>query len=63
MVRSSRYPDAFGGKGLMVNTRTFRIEAEGLVDGQPRARLTAIVQRRQDGSRQPMVILEWSGVR
>ena len=56
-------PGRFGGKGLMVNTRTFRIEAEGLVDGQPRARLTAIVQRRQDGTRQPIVILEWSGVR
>ncbi len=56
-------PGRFGGRGLMVNTRTFRIEAEGLVEGQPRARLTAIVQRRQDIARQPMAILEWSGVR
>ena len=56
-------PGRFGGRGLMVNTRTFRIEAEGLVDGQPRARLTTIVQRRQDGGRQPVAILEWSGIR
>jgi len=56
-------PGRFGGRGLMVNTRTFRIEAEGLVDGQTRARLTAIVQRRQDGGRQPVAILEWSGIR
>ncbi len=56
-------PGRFGGRGLTVTTRTFRIEAEGLVDGVPRARVTAIIQRRQENARQPMAVLEWSGVR
>jgi general secretion pathway protein K len=56
-------PGRFGGRGFMVNTRTFRIEAESQIEGQPRARLTAIIQRRQDNANQPIVILEWSGVR
>jgi general secretion pathway protein K len=50
--------------GFAVITRTFRIEAEGLIDGRPRASITAIVQRRQGtGSGSPIVTLEWSGVR
>lgn len=40
-------------------TDTFRIEAEGLVEGRPRATVTAIVQKRDKGP----LILEWSGVR
>ena len=56
-------PGRFGGRGLNVTTRTFRIEAEGLVDGRPRVRLTAIVQRRADNTRQPIAVLEWSGLR
>jgi len=52
------------GGGFAVITRTFRIEAEGLMDGRPRASITAIVQRRQGtGSGSPIVTLEWSGVR
>ena len=41
-------------------SQTFRIEAEGLIDGRLRASVTAIVQRRNDGT---LVVLEWSGVR
>ncbi|HEU5323342.1 MAG TPA: hypothetical protein VFX28_21215 [Methylomirabilota bacterium] len=56
-------PGRWGGRGLTVTTRTFRIEAEGLVDGQVRARLTAIVQRRTDQGTDTMAVLEWSGAR
>src|SRR5262249_3431775 len=56
-------PGRFGGRGLNVTSRTFRIEAEGLVDGRPRVRLTAIVQRRADNAKQPIAVLEWSGLR
>jgi general secretion pathway protein K len=42
-----------------VATQTFRIEADGIVEGQPRASVTAIVQKRNNG----MVVVEWSGVR
>ena len=53
----------FSGRGLTFTSQTFRIEAEGLVDGQVRARLTAIVQKRTDTSGQGVTVLEWSGVR
>ena len=56
-------PGQFGGRGLAVTTRTFRIEAEGLVGGEVRARLTAIVQRRADAASDGVLVLEWSGVR
>ena len=56
-------PSQFGGRGLAVNTRTFRIDAQGLVEGQVRARLTAIVQKRPGTGGDTMVVLEWSGVR
>ena len=42
-------------------SQTFRIEAEGLIDGRPRASLTAIVHRRLAPT--TIVVLEWSGVR
>jgi len=42
-----------------VATQTFRIEADGLLEGQPRASVTAIVQKRNNG----VVVVEWSGVR
>lgn len=35
----------FGGRRLTVQSNTFRIDAEGLVAGEPRARIVAIVQR------------------
>ncbi len=56
-------PGQFGGRGLTLTTRTFRVEAEGLVDGQVRARLTAIVQRRAETGGEGIAVLEWSGVR
>ena len=39
-------PGRYGGRGLAVSSATFRIEAEGRVSGQPRARIVTIVQRR-----------------
>jgi type II secretory pathway component PulK len=56
-------PGQFGGRGLATTTRTFRVDAEGLVGGEVRARLTAIVQRRADAANDSMAVLEWSGVR
>jgi general secretion pathway protein K len=56
-------PGRFGGRGLATVTRTFRVEADGRVDGQVRARLTAVIQRQAGGSGQSAVaVLEWSGV-
>ena len=56
-------PGQFGGRGLAITTRTFRVEAEGIVGGEVRARLTAIVQRRADAANDSVIMLEWSGVR
>jgi general secretion pathway protein K len=56
-------PGQFGGRGLATTTRTFRIEAEGIVGGEVRARITAIVQRRADAANDSVIVLEWSGVR
>lgn len=55
-------PNTVSGRGLAVQSRTFRIEAEGIVDGRVAARVTAIVQRR-DGSPPSIVVLEWTGLR
>jgi general secretion pathway protein K len=41
-------PGRFTGKGLTVGSSTFRIEADGLLADQPRARVVAIVQRRAE---------------
>ena len=38
-------PPRFAGKGLGVGSVTFRIEAEGRIGGEPRARIVAIIQR------------------
>lgn len=54
-------PGRFAGRGLAVTTRTFRVEAAGLVDGRVRARLTAIIQRRVEADAPAIVVLEWSG--
>jgi general secretion pathway protein K len=53
----------FGNRGLAVTTRTFRIDAEGILDGQVRARITAIVQKRTDTGTETVSVVEWSGVR
>jgi len=39
-------PGRFGGRGFDVASQTFRIEAEGVVAAEPKARIVAIVQRR-----------------
>ena len=44
---------------FVTTSQTFRIEAEGFIEGRLRASVTAIVQRRNDG----IAMLEWSGVR
>jgi general secretion pathway protein K len=56
-------PGNFGARNLAVTTRTFRIEAEGIVDDRVAARLTAIVQKRTDVDPPSVVILEMSGAR
>jgi len=53
----------FAGRGFAVTSRTFRIEAQGLIEGQVRARLTAVVQKRTDQNGETVVVREWSGVR
>jgi general secretion pathway protein K len=49
----------FGGQGFTVRSQTFRIEAEGLVDGRSLARLTVIVQKRATTRGLALTILEW----
>jgi general secretion pathway protein K len=63
--RDGPYPNLgrFGGRGFALTSRTFRVEAEGLVDGRVRARVTAIVQKRSEAGRAGIAILEWSGLR
>ncbi len=52
-------PGKFGGRNLSVATRTFRIEAEGIVDDRVVARLIAIVQRRTEADPPSALVLEW----
>jgi general secretion pathway protein K len=56
-------PGQFAGRNLIVTSRTFRIEAQGLVAGQVRARLIAIVQKGAGAAGPGVTVLEWSGVR
>jgi general secretion pathway protein K len=53
----------WGGRGLLAASRTFRVRAQGLLDGQVRARLTAVVQKRTEGAGGSLVVLEWSDSR
>jgi general secretion pathway protein K len=55
-------PPRFSGRGLGATTRTFRLEAEGKLDGRVRARARAIVQLRGDPTTPSVVVLEWSGI-
>ena len=50
------------GLGIEYTSRTFRVEAQGIIDGKVRARLTAVVQVRPDASGPNMAVLEWSGL-
>jgi general secretion pathway protein K len=63
--RQAPYTSAgrFTNRGLTFTSSTFRIEAQGLVDGQVRARLTAIVQKGQGTGGESVAVIEWSGVR
>jgi general secretion pathway protein K len=58
----NQVPGQFGARGLGVSTRTFRVEAEGIVDARVAARLTAVIQKRP-GTPPSVAILAWSGVR
>lgn len=49
----------FGGRGVTLTSRTFRVKAEGSVDGRVTARLTAVVQKRLDGALPSIAVLEW----
>jgi general secretion pathway protein K len=40
----------FGGRGLVTEAQHFRVESIGLVDGQPRYRISAVIQRKLDTS-------------
>jgi general secretion pathway protein K len=56
-------PPRFTGRGLVDRSRIYRIEAVGLLDGKPHARLTAIVETGDNLNRPQMRVLSWSGVR
>jgi general secretion pathway protein K len=49
----------FGGRGLILTSRTFRVKAEALVDGRVAARVTAVLQKRLDGGLPTIAVLEW----
>jgi general secretion pathway protein K len=51
-------PGQFGGRGFAVTTRTFRVTAEGIVNGRVAARITAVLRRQSDAE---IAVLEWSG--
>jgi general secretion pathway protein K len=53
-------PGRFGGRGLATGTRTFRIEAEGIIEGQVWARATVILQKRSEAGTPTLAVLEWS---
>jgi general secretion pathway protein K len=52
-------PARFAGRGLMVETATFRIEAEGAVAGSPKSRVVAIVQRGGRGGAAGVTVRLW----
>jgi len=56
-------PGKFAARNMSVATKTFRIEAEAIVDDRVVAKLTAIVQKKLDGDPPTVPILEWSGLR
>jgi general secretion pathway protein K len=59
--QTARFPTT--GVSLSHQSRTFRIEAQGLVEGQVRARITAIVRKGTNTGNDGITVLEWSGVR
>ena len=49
----------YSGRGLTTTSRTFRIEAKGLVDGRLASHVTAVVQKRPDQDGGAMMMMEW----
>jgi len=58
----NQVPGQFGARNMSVATKTFRIEAEAIVDERVVARLTAIVQKKLEGDPPTVPVLEWSGL-
>ncbi len=56
-------PGRFTGRGFRATTQTFRIEAQGIVDGRVAARVSAIVRKPAQGTPPTVAILEWSSPR
>lgn len=56
-------PGTFAGRGLAAQSRTFRIEAEGIVAGRVGARVTAIVQNREGTLGSLLLVREWVDLR
>lgn len=52
-------PGRFAGRGFTVGSTTFRIEAEGLVAGERRNRIVAVVQRGRPGRVLDLTIVSW----
>ena len=58
-------PARYSGRRFTVGSTTFRIEAEGFIGGEPRARLVAIVRRLpgpQTGSRPLVAVYSWQAL-
>lgn len=55
-------PPRFSGRGLNFTSQTFRVEAEGIVNGRVAARVTAVIQKRP-GRPTATAIRDWSGPR
>jgi len=53
-------PGNFTNRGLALTSRTFRVEAEGTVDGRVAAHVTAVLQKRVDNNAPSVTVLEWS---
>ena len=53
-------PGQFGGRGLVVSSRTFRIEARGLVGGRATAGIRTVVQKRQGQGGLAVATVEWT---
>jgi type II secretory pathway component PulK len=54
-------PGRFSGSRMTVGSTTFRIDAEGIVGGEPKARIVAIVQKAAASAGTPptVTILSW----
>jgi general secretion pathway protein K len=48
------------GRGFVLTSRTFRVTAEGLVDGQVRARISVVLQKRSTAGGAGVTVLDWS---